>query len=259
MTTSDSRLPEDFSTPAQDHGNRGLRLVLLLGMAIMLLVGLYVFFLPQDEIELAPPLDPGSIDPIIRAQIDAAKPAQAAKPAARADQPGETHTPAPPGEFPSGPQRDTAPLELATIAAPAAHKPGATVAPSDSGNTARKLIKSIKQGDKSVSLDQLYARAGQLQAENQNTDAYLLYFYAARKGHGASAFVLGTLNDPAHFHGVTELLEKPDPMQAYKWYSIAAANQVAGTEARLKALRSRVETAAADGDPSAQRLLLNWK
>ncbi len=127
------------------------------------------------------------------------------------------------------------------------------------GDEARSLIQSMRQGNKSLTLEALFSQASQFEKTAKPTDAYLLYFYAARQGHGESAFELGSMNDPAYFTGESEFLEKPDPVQAQKWYSIAAASQVAGAEERLKALRNEVEIAAKAGDLSAQRLLLNWK
>ena len=108
-------------------------------------------------------------------------------------------------------------------------------------------------------MQQLYDEASQLVQAGQVTDAYLLYFYAARQGDGPSAFALAEMNDPAYFNKGNELMEEPDPMQAYKWYSMAAASQVDQATERLSKLRAGVEAAAAAGDPSAQRLLLNWK
>jgi TPR repeat protein len=129
----------------------------------------------------------------------------------------------------------------------------------DSGTSARTLIKQIRQGEKSLTLEKIYAQAAQFEQQSRATDAYLLYFYAARQGHGLSAFALATMNDPAYFTGNNDLLDKADPVQAHKWYSIAAAAQVAEAETRLTNLRSSIEAAATAGDQSAQRLLLNWK
>ncbi|MEN8167430.1 MAG: deoxyribonuclease [Pseudomonadota bacterium] len=130
---------------------------------------------------------------------------------------------------------------------------------SDSGDSARRLIKQIRQDEKSLTLEQLFSQAVQFAQLGQETDAYLLHFYAARQGHGLSAFALASMHDPAHFSGANDLLDTADPVQAHKWYSVAAASQVAGAEERLQTLRGTVEAAAAAGDPGAQRLLLNWK
>ncbi len=67
------------------------------------------------------------------------------------------------------------------------------------------------------------------------------------------------MNDPAHFTGEGGLLESADPMQAYKWYKLAAEGGLNEARVRLALLRKATETAAAAGDPKAQRLLLNWK
>jgi TPR repeat protein len=127
------------------------------------------------------------------------------------------------------------------------------------GEIARALIESIRRGEKSLSTDQIHTRATELKAAERATDAYLLYFYAARQGHGPSALALGSLNDPSYFTNGNELLDSPDPVQAHKWYSVAAATQVEGAQQRLQELRKHTEAAAMAGDTSAQRLLLNWK
>ena len=73
MTTPDSSLPDDFLKQIQEPEKSHLLPYLLLGVAALLLAGLYLFFSPEEEISLEPPLDPSKIDPIIRAQIEAAK------------------------------------------------------------------------------------------------------------------------------------------------------------------------------------------
>jgi len=71
--------------------------------------------------------------------------------------------------------------------------------------------------------------------------------------------VLGTQADPAYYTAAGNILPGPEPEQAIKWYRLAGAEGNADAEARLKALRGRLEQASAAGDPQADRLLLQWQ
>ena len=251
MTTSDSTQPEDYTILVDTQERNHSTLFIIAGILLVLILGALWLFIPDDdEIELAPPLEQAEIDPIVRAQIEAAK-----------QSPDTQH---------SGEAKVSAASEIASFEAgqPAGQTQVASLTPAATreasnalspGEKARKLISAIKQGEQQPSMQQLYDEAGQLVQAGQVTDAYLLYFYAARQGDGPSAFALAEMNDPAYFKKGNELMEEPDPMQAYKWYSMAAASQVDQATERLSKLRAGVEAAAAAGDPSAQRLLLNWK
>lgn len=257
MTNPDSSLPDDFLKQIQEPEKSHLLPYLLLGVAALLLAGLYLFFSPEEEISLEPPLDPSKIDPIIRAQIEAAK--QPLAPESRPEK-STLPVPTPLATAKTEPQLLTEPASMVTtIETPQTTDVAPRPTLTSAGDEARSLIRSLREGNKSLTLEELFSQASQFQKSAKPTDAYLLYFYAARQGHGESAFQLGSMNDPAHFTGESEFLEKPDPVQAQKWYSIAAASQVAGAEQRLQALRKQVEIAAKSGDPSAQRLLLNWR
>ena len=101
--------------------------------------------------------------------------------------------------------------------------------------------------------------AERLQDEGDSVDAYLLYRFAARHGHGQAALYLGTQADPA-FHTAASLDSlNNEPEQAYKWYSMALEAGVDEAATRLQALRKHLEQSAADGDEHAQRLLLLWQ
>jgi TPR repeat protein len=107
--------------------------------------------------------------------------------------------------------------------------------------------------DKAFSDAQAFQKAGQL------ADAQLLYFFGARANHAPSAFELATMNDPNHHSSATSLLPKPDPFQAYKWYSVARDHGMAAASQRLEELHSWAMKAAEEGDAEAERLLLQWK
>jgi hypothetical protein len=251
MTTSDSTQPEDYTilldTGEKTHGT----LLIIAGILLLLiLAGLWLFIPGDEEIELAPPMQQAEIDPIVRAQIEAAKQTQDSRRSGEAEASVETEI----ASFEAGESAGQA--QVASLApALTAETPSSLPA----GERARDLIRKVKSGKQQLSMQQLFTEADQLAQAGQGTDAYLLYFYAARQGHGPSAFALAEMNDPAFFKEGNELLEDPDPTQAYKWYSMAAASQVDQAEERLTELRAGVEADAATGDLSAQRLLLNWK
>lgn len=108
-------------------------------------------------------------------------------------------------------------------------------------------------------LDKAFEEAQGFQRAGQLADAQLLYFYAARGGHGPSAFALGTMNDPSHHSPETSLLPEPDAFQAFRWYSAAAEQGYPGAAERLRALHEWAVAAADGGDEQAERLLLQWE
>ncbi len=127
------------------------------------------------------------------------------------------------------------------------------------GDRARDFIASLSSGGTEPGPDTVFDEAKRLQGEGYAVDAYLLYRFAARQGHGQAAMVLGTQADPA-FHAT----DSPDslkdqPEQAYRWYSIAVAAGIDEAAARLQALHEHMEQSASAGDERAQRLLLLWK
>lgn len=241
MATSASSQPEDYSGLLETQGKGRNYLFYIVIVAFLLILGIYFSVdSPQQEIELEAPLNQEAIDPAMLADGQVSM------------QPVST----------GNPDKRVQKAELAALsrkASPSAGEVGSAATLLGAGDTARSLIHSVKQGDKNLSMEQLFGQAYELQQQAMNTDAYLLYFYTARKGHGPSAFELASMHDPAHFQAGSDLLDSPDPVQAYKWYSIAAENNVEGAEVRLHALRNSIEVAATGGDLGAQRLLLNWK
>jgi TPR repeat protein len=148
-----------------------------------------------------------------------------------------------------GPAQDPAPVETQASTDAVDARPGAK---------ARARITQMRAaGD--IQLDEIFAAAQQAQAEGEMADAYLLYFYAAREGHAASALALGTQADPAQRDPQDSVFDAPDFIQAHKWYQAAAQNGNAQGRERLADLRQRVEQLAADGDPQAQRISLIWQ
>ncbi|MFH0341810.1 MAG: hypothetical protein ACHBNF_06690 [Chromatiales bacterium] len=127
------------------------------------------------------------------------------------------------------------------------------------GDSARAIIADIRTGDRSYDLEKVYTQAGQFLADQRLADAHLLYFFAARTGHAASAFVLAEMFDPNYFTKDTSLLGRPDPLQASKWYRNAANNGYVQAGERLKQLKQWVVKRASTGDPEARRLLLSLR
>jgi len=127
------------------------------------------------------------------------------------------------------------------------------------GDRARAFIADLRSGSTEPDPDTVFIEAERLQGEGYSVDAYLLYRFAARHGHGQAALLLGTQADPA-FHTAANLDSLNDePEQAYKWYSMAVEAGIEEAAARLQALRKRVEQSAAAGDEHAQRLMLLWQ
>jgi TPR repeat protein len=246
MTASEPNLPSDFSDVEEIGRDSGrLRVSLEILVAVLILVGIYFLFAPEEQSDL-PPLQNHEIDPIIRAQIDSAQ----------ADQQATSEASAPAGN-------DTA-IDIATSESPA---PGATAKqteqpvnrPLAEGEAARAIIAAQRRGDDTRPLPEIDRLASDYQQQGRLTDAYLLWFYAARQGDGEAAFSLAGLYDPNHFEPGNSLVDSADATQAYKWYLAAARQSIPQAAERLQALRTSLQAQADAGDMTARRLLLNWQ
>jgi hypothetical protein len=127
------------------------------------------------------------------------------------------------------------------------------------GENARHVIAELKRQDGEVDMDALFKQAEDFHASAQPTDAYLLYFYLAKKGHGPSAMALAVTSDPIFYTRTGALNSKPDPFQAFKWYRYAVKAGVPQAQKNLDTLKENIEAIALSGDRSAQRLLLQWQ
>jgi hypothetical protein len=127
--------------------------------------------------------------------------------------------------------------------------------PESTDGDVRKLIAKLRQ-EGADSGQKAYKEAEKRRRVGDNEDAYLLYFFAARRGHGEAALALGTMADPAHFTTVSSALPAPDSAQAVKWYkkAIDAGNRDA--KKKLADLTRRIKKQAENGSSEAQRLLL---
>jgi hypothetical protein len=126
------------------------------------------------------------------------------------------------------------------------------------GDRARAFIDGLRSDGSEPDPDTVFVEAIRLQAEGYAVDAHLLFRFAARHGHGQAALVLGNQADPAYRDADIPDSLKDQPEQAYKWYSIAAAEGVDEAAEQLQAMRKRLEDSASNGDERAQRLLLLW-
>jgi len=161
-------------------------------------------------------------------------------------------TPPPLPELPGAPQVD---MDLPPPAPPAEDSAAAIQA----GDRARAFVSGLRSGHTEPDPDTVFVEAERLQGEGYSDDAYLLYRFAARHGHGQAALVLGTQADPAFHAAANPDSLNDEPEQAYKWYSMAVAAGIEEATARLQGLRKRVEQSAAAGDERAQRLMLRWQ
>ncbi|MEJ2577187.1 MAG: deoxyribonuclease [Gammaproteobacteria bacterium] len=161
---------------------------------------------------------------------------------------------------PQTPPLPTLPKPAAPAASvePPAAPPAPAQPPEADGDYARTFIER-QQAATTPDPAAAYAEAERLRSEGRLTDAWLIHFYAARLGHAPSALVLGTLSDPTYHEAGMGALDAPDPAQALKWYKVAADAGDGEAARRLDNLRTRLEQAAAEGDPEAQRLLLQFR
>ena len=162
-------------------------------------------------------------------------------------------TPPPLPDLPTPPQVE---VEQPPTAAPTAEESAAAIG---AGGRARAFVSALRSDGAEPDPETVFVEAERLQGEGYADDAYLLYRFAARHGHGQAALVLGTQADPALHADANPDSLNSTPEQAYKWYNMAVAAGNEEAVARLQALRKRVEQAAAAGDERAQRLMLQWQ
>ena len=127
------------------------------------------------------------------------------------------------------------------------------------GDSARVLIAEFRAKKGSADLKQIITSADEFSAKGMQADAYLLYFFAARRGESRAAQVLAKMHDPAYHSTQNRVLDQPDLVQAYKWYRQAARGGQASAQKELNSFRAQVEQLAAGGDTEAKQLLLQWQ
>ena len=137
--------------------------------------------------------------------------------------------------------------------------PGGVATITNGGDGARAFIYELRADGTQPDADVVFTEAERMQGAGNLEDAYLLYRFAARHGQEQAAMMLGTRADPAFHIAVISYLPEPDPGQAYKWYSVAAAAGNDEAAQRLQDLHKRVQQDAEAGDEQARRLLLQWR
>lgn len=163
-----------------------------------------------------------------------------------------------PGPTDDEPPGDTSARDSSTAVAKI--DPRTTLPPElRAGDAARELVAELRREGRPYDLDAVAARADAYEQEARLADAYLLLFFAAREGHAPSALALGERVDPSRFDQTSRYLDRPDAVQALKWYQRAAELGHDEGARRLEELRGWVEARAAEGDEEAQRLALGWR
>ncbi|MEO5342514.1 MAG: hypothetical protein H7842_04095 [Gammaproteobacteria bacterium SHHR-1] len=209
---------EDRQTSKGKKGGGPLRYVLIVGIVILL--GFNLLFVDFGE-------DDGGQQPLPEPQIQPITPP-----------PGQD---AQPGQF--TPDLGRQPIEQGSA---------------DEGNQARALIDDVRNRGNTADPEALFAQAGTFIQEGKLADAYLIYFYLAKQGHGPATLTLAEMADPAYYDPRTSFYEAPDFAQAHKWYLQAIMLGEDRAEAQLRDLKLRVKAAAASGDEKARRLLVGW-
>lgn len=145
------------------------------------------------------------------------------------------------------------------LLSPSTTPDGRRITDADRGDAGRETIAELTEQsrDGRVDYDTAYEQAETHREAGRLADAHILYFFAARNGHAASALQLGTMYDPLHHDPATSLLSEPNAFQAYKWYTEALEGGVEQASSRLAALRDWAESEAATST-EAEQLLLQW-
>jgi len=174
------------------------------------------------------------------------------------DEPG-TPLPVQPDDRSSLLDEQATPVSPSRALAPSSQTgtPSTPVVDNRPGTAARRLIRKLRAARR-PNLERAWQSARDFEQSGRTDDALVLYFFAAREGHGPAAMKLARSADPASFHE-GGLFARANPLQAYKWYGRAAAAGIDEARQALAQLRARVEQAAVAGDEQAQRLMLQWK
>ncbi len=126
------------------------------------------------------------------------------------------------------------------------------------GVRARAFIKQLRNRGKPYPFDKLLAKAGAYAAEGSLADAYLSYFFAAREGSTKAMMMMAEMSDPTMFRPESNLLDKPDPALAYRWYKRARDAGFEPAQSRLDNLHQWAISEARIGNEDARQLLLNY-
>lgn len=123
--------------------------------------------------------------------------------------------------------------------------------------SAREAIAEMQQAG-SPDYTAAVERGREFEEAGRLADAQLMYFFGARNGEPQAAYELGQMYDPTAFSAEQSIMDEPDPLQAYKWYTQAAERGIAAAEERLAELRIWAEREADAGNVDAEQLLVQW-
>ena len=126
------------------------------------------------------------------------------------------------------------------------------------GSQARTVISLARNTAAPPSNEELFTKAENYLQDGKVADAYILYFFLVKQGHGPSAMKLAEMADPNHRDPNYSFYDKPDFHQAHKWYVQALMLGEDKADRRLAELKLRVKAAATSGDERAKRLLVGW-
>ncbi len=126
------------------------------------------------------------------------------------------------------------------------------------GLRAREFISQLRKQGKPYPLDEVKAKAVMYSSEGSLADAHLLYFFAAKQGDVDAMMVMAEMSDPTMFRAEDNLLDEPDAVQAYLWYTQSLQNGFEPARERLENLHQWANAEARYGNTAAQQLLLNF-
>ncbi len=126
------------------------------------------------------------------------------------------------------------------------------------GMRAREYIRQIRAQGKPYPFEEIMAKAAQFSSEGSLADTHLVYFFAAREGYVDAMMIMAEMSDPTLFRAENNLLDEPDAIQAYKWYSQSLQKGFEPARMRLQNLQQWANAEARYGNTAAQQLLLNF-
>ncbi len=127
------------------------------------------------------------------------------------------------------------------------------------GMRARQYIAEIRKKGEPYPFASIYDTGSSFQDEGSLADAHLLYFFSAREGYIPAMMKMGEMADPTLFRAENSLLDRADPIQAYKWYRKAAAQGHGPATDGVNNLLQWANAESKLGNPDARQLLLNYK
>jgi TPR repeat protein len=126
------------------------------------------------------------------------------------------------------------------------------------GMRAREYIQQLREQGKPYPFEEVMAKAADFSSEGSLADAHLVYFFAAKEGYVDAMMIMAEMSDPTRFRADDNLMDEPDAVQAYKWYSQSLQKGFEPARIRLENLHQWATAEARYGNATAQQLLLNF-